>query len=336
MPIATEAVVFPAPGQVEIWPVTVPDPGPDEVLMRTVYSGISQGTERWMLLGRYDRMGEQPAANYPCFPGYQAAGVVEAVGAAVADLRPGDRVLTVGTCLADPALNRRGRASHVGRLVAPRGEVARLGPAADLAVASLFVMAAVGRHGVRLSGVRAGERVLVVGQGLIGQMAAQAARRQGARVIATDLIAARVALSARHSADRAERATTEELAALVAEEAPGGVDLVIDTTGNSRLFAQLLPLIRREGRICLQGYYPDPVVIDFHQAHLQRVSVIFPCGWDRERDQELADDLSRGAVTLAPLITHRLPARAAPEAYRLVVEDPAASLGMVLAWDNTA
>ena len=51
MPIRTEAVVFTAPGTDEVRPVTVPDPEPDEVLIRTVYSGVSQGTERWLLLG---------------------------------------------------------------------------------------------------------------------------------------------------------------------------------------------------------------------------------------------------------------------------------------------
>ena len=78
MPIDTEVVVFTRPGKVEVRPAVVPDPGPDEVLVRTAYSGVSQGTERWLLLGRYNRMDADPAASYPCFPGYQATGVVVA------------------------------------------------------------------------------------------------------------------------------------------------------------------------------------------------------------------------------------------------------------------
>ena len=128
--------------------------------------------------------------------------------------------------------------------------------------------------------------------------------------------------------------TREELAALVREEAPDGMDVVVDTTGNSRMFETCLGLIRREGRLLLQGYYPDPIVIDFHRAHLQRVTVVFPCGWDREDDQALADDLSRGVPTVSPLITHRVPYREAPEAYRLVVEHPERCLGMVLRWSE--
>ena len=330
----TEAIVFAAPSAVEVRAVDLPAPEPDEVLIRTVYSGVSQGTERWMLLGRYNHMADDASATYPCFPGYQAAGVVEAIGGAVADLKPGDRVIAAGTRFAEGPPISPGRASHCAHLVARRPDVARLGPDADLAGAALFVMAAVGRHGTRLANVRAGERVLVIGQGMIGQMSAQAARMRGARVIATDLVADRVARSAKFSADRAALVSGDELMALVREEAPDGMDVVVDTTGNSRMFDTCLALIRREGRLLLQGYYPDPIVVDFHRAHLQRVTVVFPCGWDRDDDQMLADDLSRGVPTVGPLITHRVPYREAPEAYRLVVEHPEQCLGMVLHWSE--
>lgn len=269
-----------------------------------------------------------------CASMMEAAGVIEAVGDAVTDLKPGDRVIAAGTRFADGYPVSPGRASHCAHLVARRAEVARLGPDADLAGAALFVMAAVGRHGTRLANVRAGERVLVIGQGMIGQMSAQAARLRGARVIATDLVQDRVDRSAHYSADRAALVSGEELTALVHEEAPDGMDVVVDTTGNSRRFDTCLALIRREGHLLLQGYYPDPIVIDFHRAHLQRVTVVFPCGWDREDDQALADDLSRGVPTISPLITHRVPYREAPAAYRLVVEHPERCLGMVLQWSE--
>ncbi|MFN8525942.1 MAG: zinc-binding alcohol dehydrogenase [Chloroflexota bacterium] len=334
MSIQANAVIFTAPAQVQVGSVLVPEPGPGEVRIRTVYSGISQGTERWMLLGRYNRMDQAVDTSYPCYPGYQAAGIVESVGADVSDLRPGDRVIASGTRFADGSPVPPGRASHCAYLTAPRSEVARLGPDADLAAASLFVMAAVGRHGTRLADVSTGERVLVIGQGMIGQMSAQAARRRGAHVVAADLIESRVELSASHSADRAALAAGDALEALVREETEAGFDVVIDTTGNSAMFDTCLALLRREGRLVLQGYYPDPVVIDFHRAHLQRVTVVFPCGWDRENDQQLADDLTRGKPSITPLISHRLNYQQAPEAYRLITDHPDRTLGMVLRWSD--
>src|SRR6266487_4008286 len=84
MSVRAAAIVFAEPGRVEIRPVDIPDVGPDEVGVRTAYSGVSQGTERWLLTGRYNRAGEDVAANYPCYPGYQAAGIVERTGHAAA------------------------------------------------------------------------------------------------------------------------------------------------------------------------------------------------------------------------------------------------------------
>ena len=98
------------------------------------------------------------------------------------------------------------------------------------------------------------------------------------------------------------------------------------------MFDRCLGLIHKEGRIAMQGYYPDPISIDFHPTHLQRPLVTFPCGWDDEFNDELADDMATGGVTIDPLITHRIPFRDIAEAYELVVEHPERSLGMVLDW----
>jgi 2-desacetyl-2-hydroxyethyl bacteriochlorophyllide A dehydrogenase len=180
--------------------------------------------------------------------------------------------------------------------------------------------------------VRPGERVVVIGLGMIGQMSAQAARRVGARVIATDIIPLRVELAANHSADRVVDSSTEGLEDVVREESSHGADVVIDTTGNSSIFDRCLGLIRHEGRIAMQGYYPDPISIDFHITHMQRPTVTFPCGWDDEFNDELANDMAAGRVAIEPLITHRIPFGEAVEAYELVVEHPERTLGMVLDW----
>jgi threonine dehydrogenase-like Zn-dependent dehydrogenase len=120
----------------------------------------------------------------------------------------------------------------------------------------------------------------------------------------------------------------------VLEESPQGADVVIETTGNNRMFAICRELIRPEGRICLQGYYPDPILVDFHPTHLKRPTVTFPCGWDAAEDSEIATDLGTGHLTLAPLITHRFDYRNAPSAYRLIVEHPEEILGLVFRWSQ--
>jgi 2-desacetyl-2-hydroxyethyl bacteriochlorophyllide A dehydrogenase len=328
------AVVFVEPKRMEISDLEVPEIGSDQVGIRTAFSGVSQGTERWALTGRYGHFDRDYSAYYPCSPGYQAAGVVDATGDMVTDLSVGDHVFTMGTHFRDPELKYPGpcQASHSAYLVAPRSQVWRIEPGVDLAGASLFHMAGVSRHGVRLTQVKADELVAVIGLGMIGQMSAQAARRVGARVIATDLISARVEAAARHSADRAVDANSERLEDVVGAESPSGADIVIDTTGDQRMFDRCLALIRPEGRIAMQGYYPDPISIDFHPTHMKRPLVSFPCGWDDEFNGELAEDMARGRIAITPLITHRIPFRDAPDAYELVVNHPERSLGMVLDW----
>lgn len=328
------AVVFPEPKRVEIREMELPEVGPDQIGIRTTYSGVSQGTERWAVTGRYGHYDRDYSAYFPCSPGYQAAGVVEEVGSEVDRFRVGDHVITMGTHFADPDHKYPGpcQASHSGFLVVAASQVWRVDPSVDLAAASLFHIAGVSRHGVRLSHVRPDELVVVIGLGMIGQMSAQAARRAGARVVATDLIAARVEAGAAHSADRAVDANVEPLEDVVRDERPDGADVVIDTTGDHRMFDRCLGLIRREGRITMQGYYPDPISIDFHPTHLQRPLVAFPCGWDDDENEEIADDMATGTLRIDPLITHRIPFREAPEAYDLVVEHPETSLGMVFDW----
>jgi 2-desacetyl-2-hydroxyethyl bacteriochlorophyllide A dehydrogenase len=227
-------------------------------------------------------------------------------------------------------------ASHSGYLVAPEPDVTPVAAGVDMAAAALYHMAGVARHGVRLTKIQPGELVAVLGLGMIGQMSAQAARRAGARVIATDLIVSRVQAAARHSADRAVDASSESLDDAVRAESPAGADVVIDTTGDHRIFSRCVGLIRREGRITMQGYYPDPISINFHPTHLRRPTVAFPCGWDDDDNAELARDLAAGTLAIAPLITHRVPYQDAPSAYELVLDHPEQSLGMVLSWSPAA
>jgi len=332
----TQAVVFPEPNRVEIRDMETPEPGPGQVGIRTAFSGVSQGTERWALTGRYGHFDRDYSAYYPTSPGYQAAGIVDVVGPGVMDPSIGDQVFTMGTRFTDPNHHYPGpcQASHSGYLVADVSEVWRIDPSVDLAGASLFHMAGVSRHGVRLAKVQEDDLVAVIGLGMIGQMAAQAARRVGARVIATDLIASRVELAEKHSADRVVDASSESLEEAVREEAPDGADVVIDTTGDHRIFDRLLGLIHPEGRISMQGYYPDPISIDFHPTHMQRPTVIFPCGWDDEFNEDLADDMAAGRIAIDPLITHRIPYQDAEPAYRLVLDHPDQTLGMVFQWSE--
>lgn len=331
MPVRTQAIVIPEPGRVDLRPVTVPDPEPHEVLARTLVSGISVGTERHYITGAYALMGEDVAANYPFATGYQRCAVVERVGSAVAGLAPGDRVLMGRSRFADPDL--KGTGGHVGYGVYDATQVYRLPDGVDDEEAALWVMAGVGLHGARLTGVAAGEVVAVIGLGLIGQMAAQAARLRGARVLAADRCRHRVELARAYSADVAVEGNPEAFAQQVLAEYPDGVDIVADTGSKVAIWDLCLRIVRREGRINLQGYYPGAFRIDSYDAHVHRVTAVFPSGYDDPN--EIARHLAgERRFAIKPLITHRFPAAEASAMYDLVIRAPQEIVGGVLDWRN--
>src|SRR5439155_2587691 len=90
MPLLGQRVVFPARGAIAIEPFELADPGPHQLLVRTLCTAVSAGTELTTLLG------EGPHARFPAYPGYSHVGEVVAAGRAVEGLRPGDRVLSMG------------------------------------------------------------------------------------------------------------------------------------------------------------------------------------------------------------------------------------------------
>lgn len=336
MAIETEGIVFTAPCRVEVQRLVLPDIGPRDVGVRTIYSGVSLGTERHCLLGTYNLGGEGHMAEraqevYPFVTGYQKSGIVDRVGSEVSRFKVGDRVLLSRTLLLDQELARHSWSGHTGYSVVNEDDAWLLPDNADLEEASLFVMAGVGMHGNRLANVGAGDVVAIFGQGMIGQMSAQFARLRGARVIACDLIEKRVQAAERYSADVAVNASTGDFPAAVRRAASDGADVVTDTTGLAKMFGSCLELVRREGKIILQGYYPNPIVIDFHPTHAKRVAVFFPCAWDDSGD--VARVLGERRVVIRPLITHRFSYRQAPEAYRLVLEEADDIIAMVFDWE---
>jgi len=189
-PATTRAIWFAERSRAELRDEPVPAGGPGQILCRTLFSGVTNGTERNALLGG------NYSAGWPCRPGYQVVGEVVDVGAGVSGYAPGDVVFS-GNFL-----------GHGGWFAAdvsdPDGAntlTVKLPPAIDPAEAALFGMASVGLHDVRRAGTKIGDRVLVVGAGCIGQFTAQAARVAGAEVTICDLDAGRLALAAELGAD---------------------------------------------------------------------------------------------------------------------------------------
>jgi predicted dehydrogenase/threonine dehydrogenase-like Zn-dependent dehydrogenase len=200
-------------GELTLVEVPVPACKPGGVLVRTVYSLISTGTElmkvseaSMSLLGKARARPEQvakvlasasaagPVATYRKVTnkldswtplGYSLCGVVDEVGAGVRDLVAGDLVAAAGN----------EHALHAEHNWVPRNLCARVGPEVDPAHAAFATVGAIAMQGVRRAEPALGETALVIGLGLIGQLTVQLLAAAGVRVLGADLSEARCKLA---------------------------------------------------------------------------------------------------------------------------------------------
>jgi 2-desacetyl-2-hydroxyethyl bacteriochlorophyllide A dehydrogenase len=326
----TPTVVFPEPGRVVIEEREVHAPGPGQVLVRTTVSVVSAGTELTVL----HRTGWAQRVPFPFLPGYSMAGEVLEVGPGVAGYAVGDHVC--------------GGGHHTQVEVRPARDLNPIPPGVADEAAAFRTLGQITLNGVRQGHPTFGEAVVIVGLGLVGQMATQWARFAGALpVIAVEPTRHRLEIATgigplvafqgdcAGALDTVRTATRGRLA-----------DIVIEATGVAAVIPPATELARDLGRIVLLGSPRGSTTIDLHDSvHARGLQLIGAHNnthppvatpgnpWTRERDGELfLDLLAAGRADVQALITHRFPWQQAPAAYTLLQEHPADALGVVLDW----
>jgi predicted dehydrogenase/threonine dehydrogenase-like Zn-dependent dehydrogenase len=177
--------------------------------------------------------------------GYSAAGVIVAVGEGITDLAAGDLVACAGA----------GQANHADYIGVRRNLVCRIPRGCDVDLAASATVGAIAMQGVRRAAPQLGERVCVLGLGLIGQLTAQMLRAAGCDVIGLDLDPARVerarALGMMHGASDAETFKT-----LVRDVTSGrGADQTLMTaaTKSNAVISLAMDVTRGKGRVVIVG-----------------------------------------------------------------------------------
>src|SRR5262249_27147201 len=150
----------------------------------------------WRLRGEFT----WAPTKFPAVPGYQRAGTVTAVGPEVTGFEVGDRVMTLAGIFSDPQVTPQFGA-HIEIANAPTDCCYHLDAKVDELDASNLVVAQVGYNAASRASFNDGDWVLVYGDGLVGQCAAQAARARRARVLLIGHRKERLDLAQRHSAD---------------------------------------------------------------------------------------------------------------------------------------
>lgn len=270
---STAAVVCTGPRQVDVAHIGIPELAATDVLVSTLASGVSTGTDRWAMQGRFGWAVLEP----PFVPGYQRAGVVEAVGAEVHSVAVGQQV--VATNSRDFVGARAAWGAHTGLGVCRSADVYDA-TGIDPHRAAFLVVAQVGVNAASRITLTGGP-VTVYGDGVIGTSAALAARARGFDVTVVGRHAERLAVLAELGLGVRLEADAE-----AGSSVGGGPVAVIDTVHNDDAFAEyVVALPRRTGQIVYSGHSPDNVTAWADMAQLQQreLTAHFVSGWTDER-----------------------------------------------------
>lgn len=341
----TYAIVIPEPKRVELREVELTEAGPDDVVVRVFYTSISAGTERMLLAGRLPH----PMLQFPVVPGYESVGRVAHVGANVPPGMVGQWVYLGGArCFqgVNPAWG-----GQAAVLIADHRRVVPL-ESIPPQQGVLLALAATALHGIDVLATErtestekseqvaqpsvnsvssvantrfSGRRVLVLGQGPVGQIAARLLQAQGAWVAVTDREASRLE---RSRADVVALAGDGDLA----EQLGGPVDAIVEATGSMAALAGALPHLKTDGAILLLGYY-DELHLPYMPLFLKQARLLTAREWAPGDLVRCRDMIASGALDVASLITHTLPIAQVSEAYHTALHEPDC-LKLVLDWSS--
>ncbi|SDS74120.1 2-desacetyl-2-hydroxyethyl bacteriochlorophyllide A dehydrogenase [Actinopolymorpha singaporensis] len=256
---SSDAIVCRQPGNIECAKLGLAAVGPRQVVVRTLMSAVSTGTDKWVMRGTFG----SGNVSFPAVPGYQRVGIVEEIGSEVAGLRIGQRVVaTSGLGYVDVSSSW---GAHSSRSISDAVDVydAEGLPAERSA---FVVVAQVGYNAASRLLLPAGAHVLVVGDGVIGASAAFACRARGFDVLLVGRHRSRLEVLGRAGFETLNgRATDPE--PTLAEFAP---EAVIDTVQNTEAFDMYIPrLPRRTGQVVYSGHSPGGVTAWGDMAVLQ-------------------------------------------------------------------
>ncbi len=315
--------------------VTLKDPAPDQVAIRTFHTGVSIGTEFALIRNRISW------GPYPLCTGYMGTGVVEAVGEEIDNFEIGDEVYFRGNdamSLVDGTSVSCVSGAHCSHIVTRPNTthgVDHLVAGAAMDVACMFVMPAVGLHGVDMANPRTGEAVVVHGVGLIGLGVVASCAHRGCVVIAVDINDKRLAVAERMGADFVINGSSDDVAEEVRRIAPEGADVVFECTGIPRCIDPALALCRENGSFVWQGNYgSDPVSIHFLLPHGRQLRTFFPCDDGLQPCRRaVVKNMAMGSLKWEHCISHRIGFTEAPAVFQRISDGRDADIvGIVINW----
>jgi 2-desacetyl-2-hydroxyethyl bacteriochlorophyllide A dehydrogenase len=320
---------------------------PHEVRLRTLYSGISAGTEmtayrgsnpylhkQWDPTRKLFIPTEQPTLAYPVIGwGYEEVGEVIELGNEVKEVSSGDIIFgTWGH-----------RTHHVVEESYARDRIQT--KSLDTIFGIFSQIGAIAMNGVHDARIRIGETAAVFGMGTLGQIVGQLARKSGARVIGVDRFEKRLEIARQSAAadvvlNAGEGDVAERIRDLTENR---GADLAIEVTGAAPALNEAVRSVAYSARVIAMGFFQGEATGLYlgEEFHHNRVNIVgsqisgpdpdLTYRWNRLRLAQTFMRLQAEAVVnLQPLITHVIPFEDAQEAFRTLDQEPENTLQVVL------
>ncbi len=311
-------------GESEIVP-----PGEGQVRMKVAYAGVC-GTDVHIFLGHMDHR-----LTPPQVVGHEAVGTVVEVGKGVVDFKAGDKVVlrptdACGKCPSCerghinicPTLNFIGITSpgaFQGSWTVPARLLHKLPDDINLVHAALVEPLAVAAHDVRYGELIENDFCVVLGAGPIGMLEALVCREKGARVVISEVNAARVKL-ARELGFEVVNPAEEDLVKYVFEQTDGaGADVVFEVTGTQAGAEMMTKLPRTCGRIVIVAIFAEPMMVDLRTILWREYTVIGARNYLKEDFDEAIRLVVEGNLPLDKIVSDIRPVDRVQETFEDIV-----------------
>lgn len=312
----------------------------DEIRIKTLYSGISHGTEMNVYRGvapffnrtndgdvhLFRKASDNEKWDYPiksCDPGvwymgYASVGKVIEIGSDIKNIKVGDIVYS--------------NAPHQSQVIKNENEVVKLPSGINPEFGIFYTNLITAFNGILDTRIKLGDNVAVSGLGVLGQLVVQMAKLSGAsNVFGIDLVPKRLEIALKNGADKVfNPLKVDDVAYAIRKETNNmGTDAVIEVTGNQKALNEAIRIAAPDTVVTALGWYqgPSSSLMLSDEFHHNRITIrssqtgnIDPKirhMWDNERKEKICLDLL-SKLELENLITHKIPFEDATIAYEMI------------------
>ncbi len=322
-----------APYEVKIIDTPIPAVGQGQVLVKMLAVGICASDSQVY-------HGKHKYAKFPLVQGHEGIGIVQDTGAGVAHVRKGDRVniqqqLACGVCYSC----KRGRHNVCQNLkgigiladglfteyfLSPAWNVIKVPDDFTTDKGMLVEPASVGVNSARTGKLQPGEKVAVIGGGIIGNFTAQACRALGAAdVLICDIAPDKLEIARRNGIKHCVNTKEQDLKEAILKAFGEPADSVYECAGVEATLRQAIDVVKNSGKVVIVSNFKAPVTLEIPTFQRREVTLHSVMGTVKDSTIEAIDFLHRNKMTIDGIITARFPLAKMKDAYQYIDDNPA-------------